>query len=399
MKRLECLDGLRGALAVYVVLGHMAPFAMLPRWFETASGHGGAAVDIFFILSGLVIAQSLDRLRGDRRRFLVARLLRIYPVFLPVFVVALLVQPLPCGFDQMPWVGPDSAARYICSSHWDMRWQIEIAAHLFMVHGLFPTGVLPDVWVSFLGAAWSLSTEWQFYILAMFAWRLGERRITAGLMLLAFAALAWHLAAPQGWQFSRAFLPNKAHFFALGLASHAVMQRRHGALIGFGMTLALTTAICAIDGRIGKLLPPLIWTACLAAQSPHDIPGLTQLHRLLSSRVALWFGSISFPLYLVNEPVHKVLAPLVSRFAAGDAMLFTIVWVPTCLSISVLAAAWLNRHIEAPAMRLRHSLVFEPQPSGSRPTLRAEPLAATPLTTALGARTQPVTVQGAERGL
>ena len=36
-----------------------------------------------------------------------------------------------------------------------------------MTHGLFPDGGLPDVWVSFLGAAWSLSTEWQFYLLAL----------------------------------------------------------------------------------------------------------------------------------------------------------------------------------------------------------------------------------------
>lgn len=367
MKRLECLDGLRGALAVYVVLGHMGPFALLPRWFEVAIGHGGAAVDMFFILSGLVIAQSLDRLRGDRRRFMVARLLRIYPVFLPVFAIGLLVQPLPCGFDQMPWIAPDSPARDICSSRWDPSWQVEIVAHLFMVHGLFPNAVLPNVWVSFLGASWSLSTEWQFYILAMFAWRLGERRITASLMLMALAALAWHAAGPQAWQFSRAFLPNKAQFFALGLASHALMQRRHGALLGYALALALTTAICAVDGRIGKLLPPLLWTACLAVQSPHDIPGLTQLHRLLSSRIALWFGSISFPLYLINEPVHKALAPLLSHFAGGNAMLFTLVWVPTCLSVSVFAAAWLHRHVEAPAMRLRHALVFAPRPAASTP--------------------------------
>ena len=52
MKRLECLDGLRGVLAVYVMLGHMAPFAVLPRWIISALAHGGAAVDVFFILSG-----------------------------------------------------------------------------------------------------------------------------------------------------------------------------------------------------------------------------------------------------------------------------------------------------------------------------------------------------------
>ena len=37
-----------------------------------------------------------------------------------------------------------------------------ITTHLTMTHGLFPDGILPYLWLEFLGAAWSLSTEWQF---------------------------------------------------------------------------------------------------------------------------------------------------------------------------------------------------------------------------------------------
>ena len=62
---------------------------------------------------------------------------------------------------------PDSPARFIWSGGWPNDWGLFIAAHLTMTHGLFPDGVLPDVWVGFLGAAWSLSTEWQFYLLAL----------------------------------------------------------------------------------------------------------------------------------------------------------------------------------------------------------------------------------------
>ena len=58
MKRLECLDGLRGVLAVYGLLDHTVPFAMLPGWLIRLLTHGGAAVDVFFILSGMVIVQS-----------------------------------------------------------------------------------------------------------------------------------------------------------------------------------------------------------------------------------------------------------------------------------------------------------------------------------------------------
>ena len=37
MKRLEGLDGLRGLLAVYVLLGHMAPFGVLPHRLQVAT--------------------------------------------------------------------------------------------------------------------------------------------------------------------------------------------------------------------------------------------------------------------------------------------------------------------------------------------------------------------------
>lgn len=43
--------------------------------------HGGAGVDVFSILSGLVIVQSLDSFGYRARPFLIARVARIYPVF------------------------------------------------------------------------------------------------------------------------------------------------------------------------------------------------------------------------------------------------------------------------------------------------------------------------------
>ena len=81
MKRLDCMDGLRGLLAVYVLLGHMAPFAVLPDAVQDAVSHGGAAVDLFFVLSGLVITQSLLHADGKAKPFLIARAARIFRCF------------------------------------------------------------------------------------------------------------------------------------------------------------------------------------------------------------------------------------------------------------------------------------------------------------------------------
>jgi peptidoglycan/LPS O-acetylase OafA/YrhL len=359
MKRLDCLDGVRGLLAVYVLLGHMAPFAVLPAWVQNAVSHGGAAVDVFFVLSGLVITQSLLRAGGQAAPFLIARVARIFPVFLAVFAVSIAVEPWSCGFEFMPWIGPDDVARTICVKTWPHAWLPEIAAHLTLVHGLFPYAVWPDVWVSFLGAAWSLSTEWQFYLLALLV-ATRSRRLYVILLGLALAGVAWRLTVAVPWQFSRAFLPNKAHFFALGVASVPLVNRERGAILRYALVLISALAICATAGSPSKLLPPLAWSFCLAIQIRPDLTGLRHASRLLCSRAIRYLGAISYCVYLVNEPIHKTVGEALSRFASGDGSgdasgdgrLFTALWIPLSIGLPLLVAALLHRYLEVPALRV-----------------------------------------------
>jgi len=346
MKRLTSLDGLRGLLAVYVLLGHMAPFALLPPWIQTAVSHGGAAVDVFFMLSGLVIAQSLRSVGGLARPFLIARAARIFPVFLAAFALAVALEPTSCGFEHLPWISPSDTAHAICGSFWPDTWAPEIAAHLTMMHGLFPHAILPHVWVSFLGSAWSLSTEWQFYILALLTGGRGER-LCRILLALALAGLVWQWIGPENWQFSRAFLPNKGHFFALGVASVAVVRSEPGAIRRYALMLVATLAVCAAGGSAGKLLPPLLWTVCLWMQMHPACPPA----RFLSGRSMGYAGAISYCLYLINEPIHKMLGPPLGWLAGGDPALFTLLWLPAAIGLPIVAAAMLHRYLEIPTQR------------------------------------------------
>jgi peptidoglycan/LPS O-acetylase OafA/YrhL len=348
MKRLECLDGLRGVLAVYVMLGHMAPFAALPSWIAGSLSHGGAAVDVFFMLSGLVILRSLESCRFKAGSFLILRATRIFPVFLPMLALGVTVQLLPIAFDAMPWIGPGSVAADIWPVGWPTHWVVEIAAHLTMTHGLFPTGALPDVWNSFLAAAWSLSTEWQFYVLALVLGRsrIGRERLVEAFLVLAVVGLAWDTAAPDAWRFSRAFLPNKAEYFALGIASAAWVDRR--SVRSFAVVLGATLLLCAAGGNLGKLLPPLIWTLCLAAQL---YPGrIALIAAPLRWRSVQWFGAVSYPIYLANEPIQKAVCYVLIRFAAGDGVKFTSLWIPAAVLVPIGAAALLHRYVETPAV-------------------------------------------------
>jgi peptidoglycan/LPS O-acetylase OafA/YrhL len=365
MRRLVCLDGLRGVLACYVMLSHMAPFVPLPDWLERALSHGGAGVDVFFILSGLVIVQSLASFSYRPRPFLIARVARIYPLFLVVFALSVAVQPLASGFSLLSWIDQDSTLRYLWTNGWPSDWAVGVATHLTMTHGLFPDGAMPHLYLGFLGAAWSLSTEWQFYLLALLIGaRMGLRPLAWTFLATSAASIAWHVAAPDAWQFSRAFLPNKAQYFALGIASAVVVRQGAKGVASYLAVLAAAMAVSLAEGGIDKIVPPVIWTICLAAQlmpddarAPSMIAGpLRLLAATLRSRPLVWLGAMSYGIYLLNEPVQKLLGLALALIAQGNAALFTAFWLPLAAALPILAAWWLHGWVEAPALRRGHSL-------------------------------------------
>ena len=360
VKRLECLDGLRGVLALYVLLTHMAPFAVLPAWIAGLLSHGESAVDVFFVLSGLVIVRSLEHYNYRARPFLIARVARIFPVFLPVFVFAVLVQTIALDFSRMPWIGPDSPAREIWSSGWPSAWMAELVAHLTMLHGLFPHAILPNVWVSFLGASWSLSTEWQFYALVVLIGQRfgrgehGRERLVLLLLAVAFAAVALRHLTPPEWWFSRAFLPNKAMFFALGVASAGLVEdpRRWPRFV---IVLCFVLILCLWEDNPLKVMAPMAWVICLAAQAVRgrmggSWGGLRELGALFSSLTLRRLGAISYCLYLVNEPIQKVVGVMLAEMVDGRSMVFTLLWVPSAVLIPLGVAWWLHFLIEVPAL-------------------------------------------------
>jgi peptidoglycan/LPS O-acetylase OafA/YrhL len=73
--RIPALDGLRGVLAVFVVLHHVACFLWVGGLGE---GIAHAVVCIFFAMSGLVLTRSYD---GHLGAFLLRRLVRLWPLF------------------------------------------------------------------------------------------------------------------------------------------------------------------------------------------------------------------------------------------------------------------------------------------------------------------------------
>jgi peptidoglycan/LPS O-acetylase OafA/YrhL len=350
--------------------GHALPFTALPHWLADPFRHGEAAVDLFFALSGLVIFNSLERFNVRFWPFMQSRARRLLPVYFSVLALAVLVICLGSPLAAMPWISPTSYAGLLWALPPQLIWHI--LAHATLVHGLVPQGVLPWAWITILGPAWSLSTEWQFYIvMALLLPRMkGSRRLKHFAYLMLGLGVCYHALAPllpEYWQFSRAFLPDAAPYFALGLASAVWMRNRNP--IPYLLCLITVFGLGLLSGVASRGFISIGWTVILLAQRN---PRMPLLPKLLDSRTAQYLGAISYPLYLINEPLQRACAMLIAPFAQDSAKLFTLLWLPVALSIPILAAAALHHWIEAPASRLG-ALKIPALPLFSKPRRVARP--------------------------
>jgi peptidoglycan/LPS O-acetylase OafA/YrhL len=239
-ERFLALDGLRGLLALYILAGHTAPFLDLTPAYaglRIALSHGHAAVALFFVLSGLVILVSLQRISSLSQpvlRFLLARAGRLLPVHALALALAAVALSLGDPFQAMRWLPSAGAAHEILEIGWPDQWVWHLGIHALLLQGLLPPALLPDTAFTILGPAWSLSTEWQFYGLAALALGLFGNRLTApahlrraviALLLIGLLGLG-DSRLPPAWQFGRAFLPQESWYFALGIASFALLRAR-----------------------------------------------------------------------------------------------------------------------------------------------------------------------------
>ncbi|MDE1895628.1 MAG: acyltransferase [Rhodospirillales bacterium] len=335
MRRLQRLDGVRGLLAVYVMLGHALPLTSVPPWLGTFFIHGQAAVDLFFALSGLVIAGSLEHYSWRFQPFMAARARRLLPVYFLVLGASILAEAQGNPLPALPWAG--QAARAIVSPSLPHPLWAHLLAHLTLLHGLVPDSWLPFGWVTLLGPAWSLSTEWQFYLLiGLFAPRDFSRFALALLALGVF----YHLL-PLGREFSRAFLPDAAPWFALGLASRLWLTANRAApfmvcLVGICLLSTITKA--------GEIFTALAWLGIMLAQRQ-------DWGQILAARPLRYLGAISYPLYLVNEPAERMSALWLGPPLARHPLQFNLGFLSISLLFSFAAAALLHHGIEKPLMQ------------------------------------------------
>lgn len=314
---IKALTGLRIIAAVWVVLFHFRPLLQLasPQLSDTLApvlDRGAQGVDLFFILSGFVLTWNYLERMGETFsvratvHFLWLRLARVWPIYLVTMHLALL------------WVIFTLHVGHVPTEDLSRINAISYVRQVLLVQLWFEPFFDGTSWD---GPAWSISAEWLAYllfgVLVLAVYRM--MRVTSARGLAALAIIAslpplLLLLATGEFYSPWSWLPRIVMQFTAGaLACAAVRKisptdsaRRAAGYCSALLIAAMVAILYYFDshpisglydsgGLVDVLFVPLVMALAI---------GIGSLPALLSTRLMVYGGQISFCLYMVHELVH-----------------------------------------------------------------------------------------------
>jgi peptidoglycan/LPS O-acetylase OafA/YrhL len=290
--RINFLDGMRG-LAILLVIGYHA----FSRWAELVPygdtyqeipffKMGWLGVQMFFLLSGFVILMTLEKC-DNIKVFIYRRWLRLFPAMLICSILVFVSQGLlierPAG--QLSSINLIPGLTFI---------EPEIVSRIF-----------GQQIVSLEGAFWSLYVEFKFYIFAAIVFYTMGRNFMILSLLSVFAMSVFTGYFVQDIDILLVTFLNKVSvtmsfeyfgWFAAGACFYVYFKERQRNWFILGCFIAICSSFFVGSFDLYTILSALIVSVVFATSFVSQI-----VQKMLEARIFLFFGFISYPLYLIHE--------------------------------------------------------------------------------------------------
>lgn len=389
------IDALRGIAALGVACYHITRYEpggqpsreLIPRFVLAGFDHAWIGVQIFFVISGFVIAYSLREARvtpGYFANYALRRSVRLDPPYWTTIVFVLLLHALlhlHLGFES-PLDVPS-------------KLEPELSASLVASHLVYLQNILG--YDNLSAGFWTLCIEVQFYILYVTGLGIAQRaglaiaqraspRHTGTWLLVVFLPAAllslfeWtRTAGAQSVYDNDMWIIRFFCMFFLGAAALWTLEGWIPAALFWLYVVAVVGRIVMqawFEGLSDDLTVGL--SAALAAGLAIYLTGrLGKLGSWFGAPILQYLGRISYSLYLIHFPISYVVMLLGYEVRGTPGPAEAIVWLGLALAASLAAAHVLYVLVEAPSVRLAARLkrpaqepvkAVVPLPSGPQPT-------------------------------
>lgn len=326
-----------------------APEKSLFHYLWRISAVSSSGVDLFFVLSGyLIVGILLDNRNSINyfRVFYLRRICRISPIYYLILVIFFLLKA---------WSFPKGS-----EFDWLMQERLPAWSYVSYTQNIW-MGIKGDFGPRWLGVTWSLAVEEQFYMVMPVIVYFVSKRFLVGFLMTALASATIFRILMPGFHGFMNF-PWRGDAIILGSILAVAIRwepfvaylrenpRKIWSLFWFlFFGVLMTTYKTTHLGSFANLWIAFFYTVLIAISVSNEA---AFLNRILRIKLLVWFGKLSYGIYMVHEIFSGALhgwlrhrAPAI--FTMGDA---TVTFFALCLTL--IAAALSFRIFEGPILRL-----------------------------------------------
>jgi peptidoglycan/LPS O-acetylase OafA/YrhL len=351
------LDGLRGIAASMVIAFHYLNGIERHRWgqaIQTYAAFGATGVDLFFVLSGFLLASILLERRNSSTyfsSFYVRRVCRIFPLYFALLFAVLGIVP---GVQALAADG-------------NFSWGPARVWWFFAYVQNYGMGFINEYRPVLLAPTWSLAVEEQFYAVLPAVVRWLSTRSLALCAMLAWIGSAvlrviivqtgvWPPLAASTWSICR--------LDPLALGVLAALLVRSGGRLPSRLLVAAAVILLGSCFLCAPWRTPLLDCFFIAAVAAGYTALLLQCIWYPAGRIARfaaapafrWLGTISYGTYLLHAPVRCVVLALFRDSTSRSILLPGFLVTPLSLLLTLIFAqlswryferrfvAWSHRH-------------------------------------------------------
>ena len=351
-------------MAWWVVFGHALQLSGIKYIADVAGeelnlvfkliNRGETAVNVFIIISGFVITHLLLAKKEKYLPYITRRWFRIFPIFLFCFLLALAIKPLYLiAYTDFVWVNSSEMRIERAYLEEEYFWS-HILLHFTMLHGLVPEEVLKYASSSILVPAWSLSLEWQFYIIAPFVMILIAKKNVFTVSFILFCLITFYLLneySLYSWKYNSFLLLAMPHFI-IGIVSRMLIEGYDSKRFFWG---ALLLVSCFLGDKLAVLIWLIFFPILLSEAKLLSLPDFSGpiIRVLFFNRVIQNLGKWSYSTYLVHIPIFSVFVGGVAYFKENQLTQPDFIFLISCASIATIPISWfLYNYIEKPFIKI-----------------------------------------------
>ena len=387
------LAAFMGALRLFLAVSVLASHLRYGRGLLGFSFlNGGLAVECFFVISGFYMALVLNEkynYRGSYWTFIQQRYLRLYPLYIVVCLLIVVVEGLitystshPCGIYEV-WSRQPRLPTLFAGCYYalvnlvilgqDSLWflsQDNVTGQLYLSPYTVPHAT-QSIYYILNGPSWTLAVEMTFYLLAPFMVR-KSMKVQAAYMLasLALRSVFFLTMSPKySTPWTYCFSPSVLFFFMAGSLGYQVYKRHGAELAKFAATHTWIFWVFGAFMLVDSRLPDKDFYFYLFVPWAIAMVPLLFAHTRNNKRDRL-IGELSYPYYLVHYHVIAVTEYFLHENHNS-------IFGPLCALVTFGLAYLLYQLVEIRTEHYRERLFQKIHPPGNLQAVALPPSAAT----------------------